>query len=326
MLLSDRLAVDHAPVPDAVRAVLCLVKAQWNASPAPALPGVETQRQLTYFLRQTRRIIENPEANLFVAGGARSDAGASCWSPLPWDSKMFGFSAARLDFVVAKEDGARLTLLNSALSSARNRGVRHMIARADVRELSLARTLVACGFEIIDGIQTFHLNVADAVSPSSAKVETRHFIPKDLQEILQLARTAYTLDRFHADDAINPEIAGRVNEEWLRNSCSGQVADAVVVAVDGTEVLGYATCKIDRESGPGLGLAIGTIVMVATAQHARRRGVAAACTHAAIAYFQQHHIDLIQVGTQLRNVPAARLYEGCGFRMASNSLTWRIRL
>lgn len=322
-VLDSQTVVSGAPA--SMPALPSLLEAHWHAQPALALPGLDPARQLAYFLDRSRRTIEHPAAVSLAAGCEGDWRGVSCWSPLPWDSRMYGFPAARLDLVVASDDATRRALVDASLSSARDRGIRHLIARVDAGDLALTRTLLRAGFELIDGIQTFTLALPHSFRPF-AGVHTRLFEPADLDGILSLARTAYVFDRFHADAAVGAATAGKINEEWLRNSCSGKAAHAVLVAAAGPEVLGYATCKIDRECRAALGLAIGSIVMVATAAHARRQGIAGACTYAALEWFQRHDVGLVQVGTQLRNIPAARLYERCGFRIAANSLTWRIQL
>lgn len=299
---------------------LAVIETQWRANPLLPFPGVDPDRQLALLLARTRRTLDHPDAVRITAG-----SGVACWTPLPWDSRMYGFPAARLDLAVAADAASRRALISQVLASAAKCGIRHMIARIDAGDIPLAAELTRSGFTLLDGIQTFSLPLPAAPSPAAA-IETRLYQPSDLEQILALARTAYIFDRFHADDSIDGETADRINEEWLRNSCSGQASDAVVVAVSGTDVLSYVTCKMDRDCQSTLGRSVGTIVMVATAAHARRQGSAAACTAAALDWFQRQGAGIVQVGTQFRNIPAARLYERCGFRIAANSLTWRILL
>jgi ribosomal protein S18 acetylase RimI-like enzyme len=95
------------------------------------------------------------------------------------------------------------------------------------------------------------------------------------------------------------------------------MADAVVVAVRGELVLGYVTCKLDREAHNG------SIEMVATREGERGRGIAMTCTCAALDWFRSQSTQVVEVGTQFRNIAASRLYEKCGFRLIANSLTLR---
>ncbi len=311
---------------DSVAAGLALVEAQMRANPVLPFPGIDPARQHAVLLARARRALEHPDAVRITVGNGGRTEGIACWSPLPWDSRMYGFPAARLDLAVAVDSASRRALVARLLASAASHGVRHMIARIDAGDIALTGTLVHAGFTLIDGIQTFSLSLPAAVSAPGDGVRTRLFEPADLDQILALARTAYVFDRFHADDAIDAPTADRINEEWVRNSCSGHAADAVLVAVSGSEVLSYVTCRMDRDCLPALGVSVGTIVLVATAARARRQGAASACTRAAIEWLQSQGAGVVQVGTQLRNIPAARLYERCGFRIAANSLTWRILL
>ena len=255
--------------------------------------------------------------------------GVAAWRGLSWDSRLFGFPAARLDLLCAEGeyDAARerkAGLLAALLEDCRARGVRHLVTRIDAGDLSSIHALEGAGFEMLDGIQTFSLELGgapDRVAPSGFAV--REFRSEDLDQVLVIARGSYTQDRFHADRALTAEIADAVNQEWLRNSCVGTAADVVIVAVRGGEVLGYVTAKIDRETRTGLGISFAAIVMVATKAGARRLGVARALTMEALQWLRERDVGVVEVGTQLRNLAAGRLYESCGFRLAGVSLTFR---
>ena len=86
---------------------------------------------------------------------------------------------------------------------------------------------------------------------------------------------------------------------------------------------GFVTCRLDREAAPVLGGALGTIVLVATAAGARGRGVARHATLGALDWFRDQGAVMVEVGTQMRNIPAGRLYETCGFRLIGVSITLR---
>jgi RimJ/RimL family protein N-acetyltransferase len=215
-------------------------------------------------------------------------------------------------------------LLESLFSNCRKRGISHLTARVDAGNLSSIHALESAGCELIDGIQTFSLHLQKAGGRTTTdRLETRMFREDDLPQVLAIARTSYVYDRFHADSALSPEVADAANEDWVRNSCAGTAADSVILACREGEVLSYVTCKIDRETGPALGVSFGAIVMVATAQEARGRGAARAATEGALDWFRGQRVDVVEVGTQIRNIPAGRLYESCGFRLVGVSLTFR---
>jgi RimJ/RimL family protein N-acetyltransferase len=278
---------------------------------------------------QLHRLLARPDAVTAIAHD-RELKGVACWTPLPWDSRQFGFFAARLDLLVAaggrvQAFRTKLDLLNDSLKDCAAQGVRHITTRVDASDITSIEALQRSGFELIDGIQTFSLRLSErrAAPASEDSFELRLFEESDLPQVLDLARTAYTHDRFHIDSAIGQETADRVNETWLRNSCNGEIADSVVIARAGSTVLGYVTCRIDREATRVLGIGCGEIGMVATISQARKAGVASAATHSSLDWFESQGIGVVEVGTQLRNIAAARLYERCGFRLAAVSYTWR---
>jgi RimJ/RimL family protein N-acetyltransferase len=246
--------------------------------------------------------------------------GAAEWRTLEWDSEQFGIPAARLDLLescgpYAEARAEKQKLLASVLDQCANAGIRHLSARVDTGDFTTIHALEAAGFELIDGIQTFLLSLNG--DHASAPPDTRLFEAKDLPKVLEIGRTAFVFDRFHADQALSRDVADQVNESWTRNCCLGVVADAVVVAEEEGRVASYVTCRTDDEAKRGI------IILVATAEWARGRGAARRASSAALHWFASQGMEAVEVGTQLRNIPAARLYESLGFRMARTSLTFR---
>jgi len=228
--------------------------------------------------------------------------------------------AARLDVLEAsgayeEARAQKRELLAKVLDECREAEVRYLSARVDTGDFSTIHVLEEAGFELIDGIQTFGilLNGNHAMAPPG----TRLFEEGDLPEVLEIGRTAFTFDRFHADPALSPRVADQVNESWTRNCCLGIAADAVVVAEEEERVASYVTCRADRTADRGI------IILVATAEWARGRGAARRASSAALHWFSTQGVGSVEVGTQLRNIPAARLYESLGFRLTRTSFTFR---
>jgi ribosomal protein S18 acetylase RimI-like enzyme len=233
------------------------------------------------------------------------------WRRLTWDSDLFGLSAARLEDPV---DSARLAAI---LDDCRQAGIQHLVARVDIADLSTIHALEGAGFELLDGIQTFTLNPSEACFPVASELTARQYRKTDRPQVLAIARTAFVHDRFHADTALKPGVANRVHEVWVDNCCAGRMADAVFVAEDQGAILGFVTVKLDPTRG------IAVIGMVATLDAARRRGVARAITMLALRWIGDRGAGSVQVGTQLANIAAARLYSSFGFRPVSVALTFR---
>ncbi len=267
--------------------------------------------------------IAGGRARTLVARRGSSIEGAVAWSGLDWDSGIFGFPAARLEFMIAAEGKAGVLdrLCRAALDDAGVRGIRHITARVNASDLAGIQALERAGFEMIDGIQTFSLPLDDRVYlEGPARRWVRDYRPSDLDPLCEIARRAYIHDRFHADSALPEGAADRAHYEWVRNSCLKKAADHVIVAEWESRPAGFVTCRLNRN--PGLA-PTGVILLVATDASARGRGLARAATLGSLDWFRSQGAASVEVGTQFRNIPAGRLYETCGFRLTATSVTLR---
>lgn len=280
-------------------------------------------------LEQELRLMANSDSFTTITRSAQEVLGCACWRHLAWDSGQLGMPAARLDLLVSAggfEEAIerKVALLKTVAKECRARGVHYLTARVGASDLSTIRALERESFELLDGLLTFSLKLREAVPrPVSSDLEIRLYRPPDLDVLLAIARSAYSCDRFHADRALAPGVADRLYDAWVRSSCSGEAADAVMVTTRQGRVLGYVTCKVGRDSDGGAGAPAGTIGLVATAEEARGSGIGSATLEGSFGWFRQQGVEVVEVGTQMQNVGACRLYEQAGFRMARMNLTYR---
>ena len=264
------------------------------------------------------------------AWSARSDGseGTALLLPLAWDSRVLGMPAARLDLIGTGGSAGRRAvygqLLHAALEQARADGVRHLTARVDAADDAAAQMLERCEFIMVDALITFAGPVDDigAAAPA-AGLQLRAATGADRDVVGELAAASFCDGRFHCDPAIPAEVAVRVYREWAGNCCLGTAADRVLLAVRQDQVVGFAACRTSPVPASYLGMRTGTIVLIATARSARRSGVGAALVRAAGDWCREQRASHLEVGTQLRNTAAARLYERCGLRTVAATLTFR---
>jgi GNAT superfamily N-acetyltransferase len=278
-------------------------------------------------LEQELRLLANSDSFTTITRNSQEMLGCACWRRLAWDSGQLGMPAARIDLLVSAggfEEAIerKSALLNTVAEECRAQGVRYLTARVGASDHSTIRALTKESFDLLDGLLTFSLKLREAVPrPVSRDLEIRLCRPPDLDELLAITRSAYTCDRFHVDRALAPGVADRLYESWVRRSCSGQEADAVMVTTRQGQVLAFVTCKLRRDSDAGA--STGTIGLVATAEEARSLGIGSATLEGALDWFRQQDVEVVEVGTQMQNVGACRLYEKAGFHMARMSLTFR---
>ncbi len=304
--------------------------AQWAFKPVSS----SVAESADAFLRAASRVIRTLQSETGAAWMMIQDdrvMGFTSLTLLPWDSQQIGFAAARIDYLVADggypiQHATKRGLLKRVSNEALRRGVTHLSARVDSGDMSSLHVLEQSGFITVDSILTFSIDLK-GIEPTEPPTtfNIRLAEPADADKAAALAHDAYSNDRFHSDPVIVKGKADQLHATWIRNSCNGTAADAVLIAEEGEKLLGYVTCKVQRDAAP-VGPKVGTIVLVASAEEARGRGVGRAMTLASLEWFRQQGCDVVEVGTQLRNITASRLYQNCGFRLVSSSISLRLVL
>jgi len=247
---------------------------------------------------------------------------------LPWDTQVLGFPVARIGYWIDRLGDAenlerREELLTYVVEEARRQGVRYLFTRVPAGDVCAIHALERNGFRLVDGLLTFGVDAHKEPAPAEAGEELSCdvFAPEDLPALRKMAADSFSIDRFHNDPAIGREKAAEVYRRWTENSCAGY-ADCVLVA-RAREAVGFVALKTDRCSQPHLGVSVGVITLVATSREHRRKGVARRLTIAAHNWFRAAGCDWIEVGTQVANINACRVYQNAGFRLVASSLTFR---
>lgn len=276
-----------------------------------------------------RIVLNNARGAAWVFLRRSHVSGLARFSMLPWDSGQLRIEAARIDHIVAsgsyrEQLAIKESLLGNVLKEISARSVRHVSIRVDASDLSGLHVVERAGFITVDSLLTFAIDLSKhhwGVPETDFRL--RLATAADAYEAAALARSAYVYDRFHSDPFINNTHANELHATWIHNSCTGKAADAVLLAEDESGLLGFVTCSLKRETTPRTSRLSGTIVLVATAERARGRGVGYATTMAALKWFRGQGCEHITVGTQLRNIPASRLYQRCGFSLVGSSISLR---
>ena len=269
-----------------------------------------------------------PGARVWSAGDSAFLDGVAVLAPLAWDTRVLGMNAARLELMVAGSYQRALTvaseLVEAAVAGAEHDDLVHVTSRVDAADDAAIHALESHGFLGVDALVTFAAAPKDLlVDGRSGPVFVRPATAEDTEPLAELAAGAFSLGRFHSDPAITPGRAQDVYREWARGCVRGTAADIVLTAADGPRLVGFVACRMTSDTITHLAHPVGTIPLIATSAQARGRGVGAALIAAAAAWFIDRGAMSAEVGTQLRNRAAARLYERCGFRLTAGALTFR---
>ena len=224
---------------------------------------------------------------------------------LPWDSKFFGVTIARLA-------GGGLTPHSAA--AAVDWCERHQVdclyALCESGDAAAIQAAQEHTFGFVDIRMTLERDAGTRV-PATALDDVRTATPSDIGRLRQIARSAHTSSRFYYDGHFPHEHCDELYATWIERDCLG-AADAVLVAEHGGVVSGYLTCQI---AGP-----TGSIGLVGVAQEARGHGLGSRLLSAATEWFAGRGLGHVRVVTQGRNIAAQALYQRHGFRSSALQL------
>lgn len=104
------------------------------------------------------------------------------------------------------------------------------------------------GFDLVDTQLMYCLrNSGREVMQRSKSVSYREYVEEDKKWIVRIAESAYILDQYHSDTALDDSLCDRYYAEWSKNCCEG-FADKVFVAVlPNDRIVGYITLDYKKD-------------------------------------------------------------------------------
>jgi RimJ/RimL family protein N-acetyltransferase len=185
--------------------------------------------------------------------------------------------------------------------------------------ISALQGLQIVGFQTMD-VQTTWIfdHERQELSDFKSRCKLRPAREADKEEFVPLAREAYrdTPDRFHADPKLAMAKCDELYAEWIKNSCSGPLADHIVVAeVDGRPA-GYTTIRLDECIREETVSRSGGMILSAVAPWAEGGGLYTSMIHEGLRWLVEHGVKVSHLGTQVNNLPVQRAWAKLGFRLA----------
>ena len=252
--------------------------------------------------------------------------GITIFEKLLWDTEHFGINIGRIIKIVAWEEYKKeLAAKDEMLRFIENKSVKDEIAcvycRVDINDFSSIHSLESKEFRLIDVLTTFHFEfgrnkifqkLSDEKDPLLNEIIVRPWKERNLDELANIAGTSYIYDRFHSDPMFPKDKSDELYGKWIVNCCKG-LTDEVLVAASDDKPLGFITCKVKGAKG--------IIDMVGVSKDMQKKRIGTMLVNAALEWFKDR-ADVVDVGTQNRNIPAMKLYINAGFMPASSKLTF----
>ena len=259
------------------------------------------------------RLIAEPELreHISISGGRLVDGKGlqrvadliSICQLLEWDTTFFGVKVATLNV-------RRLTepIVTHTLHTCEHWKVDCLYYLADCHHAQSVRLAEKYGFHFVDIRLTFEYALVRNGVPDrlgNNVVEVRPSVPDDVPYLREIARKSYIHSRYYFDTGFPRERCEAFYTEWIEKSCYGYADQVLVAEFDGRPV-GYVTCQLRTPFTGG-------IELVGVDAARRGKAIGKSVVYAALNWFKQQGVEVVEVVTQGRNYAAQRLYQHCGF-------------
>lgn len=230
------------------------------------------------------------------------------------DERRFGVVTARGSLASPRE-------LPAILDFCAAHRVGLLIARCDAAEPAAAQAMEAAGGRLMDTLVYFARDLRRREVPSESEgVAVRVASPADAAAVCAIARESFRGygGHYHADPRLPREQCDETYADWALRSCTErEVADAVLVAVDGAAPIGFLTL---RSSGAGEV----EIVLNGVLPERQRGGVYRALVIAALGWAKERQAVRVLVSTQVTNAAVQKVWVRLGFEPLRSHHTFHL--
>ena len=262
-------------------------------------------------------------ATLITAWSRKNLLSSALLSALHFDSDYFGIAMGRISHFLLSDSvppDDRIDICREVLSLiaavASSCGMKQITLRVNPRDHDIVQQAAEVGFKFIDVLVTYAVDmdsVEDSQIPPPDDFVIRLKQPNDVDALKEIARISFTKDRFHTDVLFDRKRADSFHATWIENSLAGSAADEVIVAeVDGTPV-GFTTLKINQSLSSAVGVRSCSMILSAVNPSVRGRGVYRHMIAGGLRWFRGR-ADVVDLGTQVDNLPVQRAWWGRGFK------------
>lgn len=182
--------------------------------------------------------------------------------------------------------------------------------KVNTKDLKAMYSFQKAGFYVVDCLVTFEFDKEKCMLPDlSLSLDFKKSLnAHEIEDLANVAKSAFKYDRFHSDPNIKTECADNYYYQWVKNSFSGY-ADGVLVPLFEGEIAGFMTYNINNVDS-----STSTIVLNAVDPRFREKGIYQAtllkCTKDLL-----NKSSKIHIGTQVDNIPVQRAWQKLGYKL-----------
>ena len=297
----------HAPVSDKVLTSF-LSSAEAGDYRRGLFPGILDVASL-------ERPMNSPNLQVLYSDGALQAIGKM--TALEWDSDFFGTPSGRIESFYFQDSSIspyadRLSMVKKLVAIAERQGVSFLNCRITAEDTFLAHALEEEGFRLCDILNIYLAELGDeAVSGPDNRQEAKSILGRCVANM--------NFGRVHQDPMITSLLATKFYQDttdWvLSKNCHVTIA-----RLDGKPA-GLAIGVMDEEMSKAMDSRYGFLWLIAVMPEYEGRGIGGKLLKAFMGEFSAA-CDLLEIGTQVSNISANRLYRRAGCRLATQALTF----
>ncbi|MFH1440437.1 MAG: hypothetical protein ABIH18_00110 [Candidatus Omnitrophota bacterium] len=209
--------------------------------------------QSNYLFNQILDIAKTPDNCIFVCSDKKNIRGFAVLKYLEWDSKHFDQDMRQITYLITKEDYSEAIKIKSSLLKAilkYNKKIdnAHLSCKIDTLDITSIHVLESFGFKLMDTIITWVFKPVINFPKYKNIYKVRDFQEKDLEELMDLAKHRFSMNRFHLDPNIPNDKADKMYAEWVKNYClnSAKGNTKVKVAENKNGVAGFLGYRLNE--------------------------------------------------------------------------------
>ena len=207
-----------------------------------------------------------------------------------------------------------MELLHRALERARKLGARKAHVSVPSDKLTEAELLSSLGFNEVRRYYEFRLDVSEANLESADRLNSgcRHLEAGGEERLVQIQNRC-----FAGTWGYNPNT---IEDVAWRLGIKGNSPDDIILAWDGTELIGYCWSVVDCGQDLSTGSSKGRIYMLGVDPEFRNRGLGRELLREGLLYLKNKGREIIDITVDSKNDAAVRLYESEGFELCEETL------
>lgn len=233
------------------------------------------------------------------------------WQLQAFDTEIFGFKTAKIEHIDNTDPNNIVEIVKQLILDLRKNNIEYSSYRLPAHDTPVIHALEGQGFVLVDamlGLEKIldqNIQVHDKYPIRPAKI-------KDLKQLSDMVRGLFLQTRFYQDPIIPAAKADIIYQRWVENSVKGSQADHVLVWEENGMIQGFITLKNT-----------GHIPLIGVDKNAQGKGIAKKLISSAENFLIEKNTTVVQLETQLINLPAIRAYLSSGFKPVSSSMTFR---